>query len=275
MIIEPMVAQRQALRVKDGIPQDVNDSLVVEEPLQIRINGRPFSITMRTPGADEALVRGLLFTEGIVDLQGLGAKVTLEQRDGYTDAAIEVPEIYLCEDLLEKRALVANAACGFCGKTEIADLRMQQEKIKPQERLSASVIPRLGLEMRARQSGFEATGGCHAAAAFTVDGTFLTQFEDVGRHNAVDQVIGHLVADRLLQKAAVLQVSGRISFEIVSKAAAAGIPFLCAVSAPSSLAVQWAGQAGITLVAFCRDNRFTVYTNPHQIIFAEIANAPE
>lgn len=264
-----MVTQRQALRVKDGIAQAVDDSLVVEEPLQIRINGRPFSITMRTPGNDEALVRGLLFTEGVVDLHGLGEKIQLEQREGYTDATITVPEIYLCQDLLEKRSLVANAACGFCGKTEMADLRMQQDGVKTTERLSAAVIPRLSQEMRARQSNFEATGGCHAAAAFAIDGTFLVQFEDVGRHNAVDKVIGHLVADGLLRKASVLQVSGRLSFEIVSKAAAAGIPFLCAVSAPSSLAVEWAEQAGIALVAFCRDNRFTVYTHPGHINFEE------
>ncbi|MEX0324955.1 MAG: formate dehydrogenase accessory sulfurtransferase FdhD [Puniceicoccaceae bacterium] len=267
-----MVTQGQAVQVKEGIRRDVEDSLVVEEPLQIRINGRPFSITMRTPGADADLVRGLLYAEGIVDLQGLGQEVVLTRKEGYMDASIEVPEIFLCQDRMEKRSLIANAACGFCGKTEIADLRLQQPRLQPRQPLAAGIIPGLGQEMRSRQTGFEATGGCHAAAAFSIEGKFLALYEDIGRHNAVDKVIGHLIGEGLLDVASVLQVSGRISFEIVSKAAAAGIPFLCAVSAPSSLAVQWAHEAGITLLAFCRENRFTVYANKENIDFGETVN---
>ncbi|MEX0331841.1 MAG: formate dehydrogenase accessory sulfurtransferase FdhD [Puniceicoccaceae bacterium] len=267
-----MVTPGQAVQVKEGIRRDVEDSLVVEEPLQIRINGRPFSITMRTPGDDAELVRGLLYTEGVVDLQGLTQEVVLEEKDGYTDASIQVPEVYLCSELMEKRSLVANASCGFCGKSEISDLRLQQPRVSTPQALSANLIPRFGHEMRSRQTGFEATGGCHAAAAFTIEGKFLSLYEDIGRHNAVDKVIGRLVGEDLLGAAAILQVSGRISFEIVSKAAAAGIPFLSAVSAPSSLAVQWAEQAGITLVAFCRESRFTVYANRQNIDFGETVN---
>jgi FdhD protein len=262
-----MVTQWQAVKVENGISTKTNESLVNEEPLQISINGKAFSITMRTPGDDQALVKGLLLTEGVVNLAGLQMDPEIVSHQGYTEAKVTVPEIYLCQDLLEKRSLIANAACGVCGKQDVDDLRLDQAPLENKSRLNASLIPRLGNEMRQRQHGFEATGGCHAAAAYEADGTFITQFEDVGRHNAVDKVIGQLVSLGQLDKAAVLQVSGRVSFEIVSKALAAGIPFLCAVSAPSSLAVQMADNAGITLLAFCRDSRFTVYSNPQHIEF--------
>lgn len=268
--IKPMPSRDQAaVRSENGVPQPVTDALVVEEPLQINLNGKPFSVTMRTPGHDPELVKGLLLTEGIVDLDGLGIEVPLEIRDGYTVASVTVPPMYLCENLHEKRSLIANASCGFCGKREISDLRPARSTPIREETLEARLIPGLGQQMRERQGGFEVTGGCHAAAAFTIDGTHLAQFEDIGRHNAVDKVIGSLVTARLLDQAAVLQVSGRVSFEIVSKAAVAGLPFICAVSAPSSLAVDLAEEAGIALVAFCRDNRFTVYSHRQRIQFGE------
>ena len=265
-----MVTQpQQAIRIEKDAAEHVRESLVMEEPLQININGRPFSITMRTPGADEELVRGLLFSEGVVHLEGLESEIKREARDGYTLAELAVPEIFLCKDLLEKRSLIANASCGFCGKREITDIDLRREPVRPGAALEASLIPGLGKEMRARQGAFEATGGSHAAAVFTLAGEFLALHEDVGRHNAVDKVIGFLVRENLLEKAAILFVSGRLSFEIVSKAAAAGIPFLCAVSAPSSLAVEMAARSGITLVAFCRGDRFTVYSNSQHINFHE------
>ena len=267
MIMTPMVTQWPAVKFEDGTSRKTDESLVSEEPLQININGRAFSITMRTPGDDQALVKGLLLTEGVVNLAGLQMNPDIINHKGYAEANVTVPEVYLCQDLLEKRSLIANAACGVCGKQEIADLRLDQPKLENNRRLQASIIPQLGHDMRTRQHGFDATGGCHAAAAYEADGTFITLFEDVGRHNAVDKVIGQLVSQGQLDKASVLQVSGRVSFEIVSKALAAGIPFLCAVSAPSSLAVQMAEKSGITLVGFCRDNRFTVYSNPQHIVF--------
>ena len=241
--------------------------MVVEEPLQININGRPFSITMRTPGADEELVKGLLLAEGIVRMEGLRNKVALESRDGHTIADVSVPEMYLCEDLLEKRSLIANASCGFCGKQELADIEIQQSILNRIENLNASHLPHLLELMQSRQVAFAQTGGCHAAAVFGRDGDLLAQYEDVGRHNAVDKVVGRLVIESQLTLAATLVVSGRVSFEIVSKAAAAGIPVICAVSAPSSLAVDTAQRLGLTLAAFCRDNYFTVYT--HLEILAE------
>jgi len=261
-----MVTQLQARRVEKGRASQVGESLVIEEPLQIRINGQAFSITMRTPGEDERLVRGLLFTEGIVRLDGLGAEIRLARLDGYTEADISVPEMYLCQDLLEKRTLIANASCGLCGQKSLDAVRTGDLPAVPERVLDGSLIPGLGRKMRDGQSGFEATGGSHAAAAFTIAGTLLGHFEDIGRHNAVDKVIGDLIWTDRLREAAILQVSGRISFEIVSKAAAAGITFLVAVSAASSLAVELARMVGMTLIAFSRDSRFTIYSHPGQVL---------
>lgn len=257
--------QQQAIRVDQGTPRESMESLVIEEPLQININGRAFSITMRTPGDDAYLVKGLLFTEGVVQLEGLRSDLATEQREGYTQVDVRIPEVFVCEDLLEKRSLVANASCGVCGKREISDIGLIQPPLKPPRPLDPVRIEAMGSEMRSRQAGFNATGGCHAAAVFTDTGAFLAQFEDVGRHNAVDKVIGFLVAGGRIGSASILFVSGRVSFEIISKAYAAGIPFLCAVSAPSSLAVQAAERFGMSLLAFCREDRFTVYSNPQNL----------
>lgn len=258
-------AEHQAIRVRDNIPQAVHENLVVEEPLQININNRPFSITMRTPGADRELVVGLLFAEGVVEPAGLSGPVEISQRTGYTDAQVTVPEIFLCENLLEKRSLLANAACGFCGKREVADIRMGNKPLQPGRNLEAFRIPHMLERLRKGQTLFDRTGGCHAAAAFRPDGSLIVLYEDVGRHNAVDKVVGHLVCRDLLEDTNILLVSGRISYEIVSKAYAAGIAFICAVSAPSSMAVAMADSLGMSIVAFCRDNRFTVYTHSHQV----------
>jgi FdhD protein len=251
--------------LRKGVPSDVLDQLVVEEPLQITINGKPFSITMRTPGADEYLVKGLLLAEGVAQPEGLEGPVELQQLDGYTEARITIPEIFLCQDLLEKRSLIATASCGFCGKREIADIGIDHQPLQPESKLDPAIIPALQKQMRERQAGFDATGGCHAAAAFTIGGDLIVLFEDIGRHNAVDKVVGYLADKRLIGDAAILFVSGRVSFEIVSKAIAAKFPFICAVSAASSLAIDTADRLGMTLIAFCRDERMTVYSNPQHI----------
>ena len=261
----PPIKKQQAVRYQEERPNPIEDALIIEEPLQININGRPFSITMRTPGADDALVKGLLFTEGVVKLEGLEDAVEITQREGYTEANVTVPEIFLCENLLEKRSLIANASCGFCGKKEIEDIAIKMNQLVTPKPLPAELIAPMQEKMRQQQAAFAATGGCHAAGIFSLLGELETLHEDVGRHNAVDKVIGDLVIKKSINDSHVLFVSGRVSFEIVSKAYAAGIPFLCAVSSPSSLAVEMATHLGITLVAFCRENRFTVYSNSHTI----------
>lgn len=256
---------QEAVCLEGGSRTPVRDELVLEEPLQIVLNERPFSITMRTPGDDEHLVRGLLLAEGIATPEGLSGEILVRQLDGYSEAVVRIPEVFLCRDVMAERSLLSNASCGFCGKREVADLPQNLKPLQPSGQLQARRIPEMGARMRDHQAGFARTGGCHAAAAFTIGGSFLTLFEDIGRHNAVDKVIGSLAASGDLGTAEVLFVSGRVSFEIVSKAHAAGIPIICAVSAPSSLAVRMSENLGISLLGFCRGDRFTVYSNNHHI----------
>jgi len=259
----------QALKVQHNAPRPVTDSVIVEEPLQICINGRSFSITMRTPGADRYLVKGLLFSEGIVRPEGLGAEIATEPCQGFTRVDVRVPSMYLCERLLEKRSLLANASCGICGKQEVDDIAMTGERLTVTDPLDASLVRQMSRTMRAHQRCFDATGGCHAAGAFGKDGSLIALFEDVGRHNAVDKVVGYLIERHRPGDASVLCVSGRVSYEIVAKAFAARIPFLCAVSAPSSMSIEMAERFGMTLFAFCRDDRFTIYANPQQVWIGE------
>ena len=259
------IMEHHAVRVDESSQIEVSESLLVEEPLQISINGKPFTVTMRTPGDDEALIKGLLFTEGVVRVDGLSQPITFNKRDGYTEANVTVPPLYLCENLLHKRTLAANASCGVCGKQDIKDLSRELPAISDPVCIDPSVLHHMLEEMRSRQWAFEATGGSHAASAWDSVSSLISQHEDIGRHNAVDKVIGDLVSQGILGNASLLFVSGRISFEIVTKTHAAGIPILCAVSAPSSLAVKLAVQAGITLIAFCRNKRFTVYANPERV----------
>jgi FdhD protein len=261
-----MTARKQfdGVRYDGGDAEGVRDWLSVEEPLQININGKPFTITMRTPGDDPFLVKGLLFTEGVVMPDGLGYEFESHEdpkNPGNTIAAIQVPPMFVCDQLLEKRSLLSNASCGICGKRELDDIRLDGEALQPERTLDTSLLPDMADRMRADQSSFNQTGGCHAAAIFTNEGDLLALFEDVGRHNAVDKSIGYLLEKKQIAVADLLFVSGRISFEIVSKAFRAGIPYLAAVSAPSSLAVQMAEQCGMSVLGFCRGKRATVYSN--------------
>ena len=265
-----MTARKQfdGVRFDGSESEKVHDWLSVEEPIQININGKPFTITMRTPGDDPFLVKGLLFTEGVVTPGGMGYEFESHEdpkNPGNTIAEIQVPPIFVCDQLLEKRSLLSNASCGICGKRELDDIRFDGEPLQPERALDASRLPAMAERMRTDQSSFDHTGGCHAAALFTNEGKFLVLFEDVGRHNAVDKAIGFLLDQKQLAAADVLFVSGRISFEIVSKAFRAGIPYLAAVSAPSSLAVQMAEQCGMSVLGFCRGQRATVYSNPENL----------
>ena len=259
------------LRIDDGNAERVRDWLSVEEPLQVDINGKPFTITMRTPGNDVFLIKGLLYTEGVVSPEGLDYELHSREdprHPGNTIADVRVPPVYVCEQLLEKRSLLANASCGICGKRELDDIRLDGDALTPVRKLDAGVLPLMGERMRGGQESFDQTGGCHAAALFSGSGEFLALFEDVGRHNAVDKAIGFLLDRKSLGDADLLFVSGRISYEIVSKVFRAGIPYLAAVSAPSSLAVQMAEQCGISVLGFCRGKRATVYSNPQNVVQA-------
>jgi FdhD protein len=246
------------------------DLLAVEEPLEIRLGGRRgqriVSVTMRTPGQDAELAVGFLFSEGIltapeqvarVHCCGSGRVVCVELRPGVAVA---------WESL--GRNFYSTSSCGVCGKTSLTAIRVPARHRPAAGRpvVEAAVIPRLLAALRAAQAGFERTGGLHAAALFEPGGELLCLREDVGRHNALDKVIGaQFLAGRLPLLEAVLLVSGRASFELVQKAAVAGIPILAAVGAPSSLAVELAREFDMTVLGFVREERFNIYSGVARI----------
>ncbi len=249
-----------------GLSRPVDDSLVVEGPLQIILDGVPYSVTMRTPGEDPLLAQGLLFTEGLLACASEAAVcVSTDSATGGTDTvSVTRNEAARARKSVPRRRLASNASCGICGLESAADLTKPAGR-KHSLSLSPSLLPRLQARMRSRQALFAATGGSHAAALFDIQGELLVLMEDVGRHNAVDKAIGFLFSQNSLSKAAILCISGRVSYEIVTKAARAGIAFLVAVSAPSTLAVEMCREAGITLIAFCRGERATVYSHGYAL----------
>lgn len=238
--------------------EEVEDCLTVESALQIRINGEPFTVTMRTPGHDAELTCGLLFTEGVAPAHAVPVLTFEPENEEGTSVVSCVIDNVVPEK--SNRSLVSASSCGLCGKTELNELMPENIRLKPAS-FDINLLPSMFRQMQAMQENFTKSGGCHAAAAFDIDGNLINCFEDIGRHNAVDKVIGDLILTKRTHKIACLLVSGRISYEIVSKAAKASIPFLVAVSAPSSLSVRIANKIGMTLIAFCRDNRATVYTH--------------
>jgi FdhD protein len=250
------------------------DLLAVEEPLEIRIGGQALTVTMRTPGDDLDLAAGFLFTEGLlspaVDLRQIRmcdenvADATLETSDLPAPGALE----RATDARRAQRNFLTTSACGVCGKESIDAIRVRSryDLATDRVRVSSSVLASLPDRLREAQRVFASTGGLHAAGLFTADGTLLVLREDVGRHNAVDKVIGWaLRASRLPLTGCVLLVSGRASFELVQKAAVAGIPVLAAVSAPSSLAADLADEVGMTLVGFLRGPSMNAYTGVERI----------
>jgi FdhD protein len=274
----PASATVQALHLRSGVSRPVVDDLVVEGALQIVLNGAPYSVTMRTPGDDTLLALGLLFTEGL--LQDRRDVSACEESAGGGDdkpdtVSIETASAGLKGKNLANRRLASNASCGVCGKISADDLQLPGaldsetsdcETVPADHRLDPALLPALEGRMRSAQALFGRTGGCHAAAVFDRQGRLLALKEDVGRHNAVDKAVGHLLRQELLGRASILFISGRVSYEIVTKASRAGIHFLVAVSAPSTLAVRMCREAGITLIAFCRGDKATVYTHPRNVI---------
>ena len=246
------------------------EDLAVEEPLEIRLAGRRFTLTMRTPGHDEELAAGFLFAEGFIgQASELGEIRRVRGRKGEPepnaiDIILNVPAEHLRARL--KRNFVMSSSCGVCGKTSIDSIRRRVESPVDSAAITPTVLLTLASKLREGQRIFAATGGLHGAAIFGLNGTMVAIREDVGRHNAVDKVIGFALTNAMVPLSRYLMmVSGRLSFEIVQKAAAAGIPILAAVSAPSSLAVELAEEIGTTLVGFLRDGSFNIYTRPDRI----------
>jgi FdhD protein len=254
------VARVRVRRVPGG---ESDDAVAIEEPLEVRISGAPVAVTMRTPGHDEELAIGFCLSEG---LSPLGARVP----DDFAANAIEVDAPGADVGRLQ-RNFYTSSSCGVCGKGALEAVALESERVESALTVSAALVSSLPERLRTGQAAFEATGGLHATGLFAAEGELLCVREDVGRHNALDKVIGRAFLDgRLPLTRAILCVSGRLSFELVQKAAVAGCPLLVAVGAPSSLAVELASDRGVTLCGFVRGGSLNVYTEPWRITeFAE------
>lgn len=257
-------------RTATGTP--VNDVLAIEEVLSISINDIPYTITMRSPGNETDLCRGLLFTEGIYKDSNPELEITVtatNDRGEITAVNLVIPENQIHKEFSDSRSVISVSSCGMCGKTAFED-STADTVIHENGTINPRLISEVFEKMSRSQASFQQTGGTHAAAAFTLDGELMSLREDIGRHNAVDKVIGALLLNKQLDKARILTVSGRISYEIVNKALMAGIPFLASVSAPSSMAVENAKAAGMTLLAFCRTDKCTVYSHPERVVLEKM-----
>jgi FdhD protein len=271
----PVLKHVEIVRVRDGVRATETDRAAAEEPLEVRLHGRPFAVIMRTPGADRELAAGFLLAERVLrSADDLG---TIEHcRDGSagTETAENVINVTLsgrsADDLgrllAGRRETMSNSSCGLCGRLTIESLKSDVAAVPPGGRVTSAFVSALPGRLRAAQAVFDDTGGLHAAGLFAPDGDLVATAEDVGRHNAVDKIVGRLLMQDALPLAGhTLCVSGRTSFEIVQKALFAGIPIVASVSAPSSLAIELAREAGITLVGFVRGQGFNIYTHAGRI----------
>lgn len=270
------VSSATVLAVRGGQASARADSVATEEPLEIRVEGpdgrvERVAVAMRTPGHDLELAVGFLATEGLIrgrdDLAG-AANAELSALSLRANV-VTVPLARPFDASRLQRNFYATSSCGICGKAALEHVAVEAPAIEPGLTVPASVLPRMAAVLRGAQAAFERTGGLHAAGVFDAGGALLLVREDVGRHNALDKVIGRLLLDRALPaKERVIMVSGRVSFELVQKAAMAGAPVLCAVSAPSSLALEAATRLGITVVGFLRGDGFNVYTHRERLVLA-------
>jgi FdhD protein len=244
------------LRLPDGATE--RDHVAVEEPLEIRIGGTPVAVTMRTPGHDEELALGFCLSEG---LQPVEARLP----DDLGANSVEVDAPGFDPERLQ-RSFYTSSSCGVCGKGALEAVAVEAPRVESELRLPVALVASLPTRLREAQAVFAATGGLHATGLFSAAGAQLCVREDVGRHNAMDKVVGWAFRERLLPLAEhVLCLSGRLSFELVQKAAVAGCPVVVAVGAPSSLAVELAVDRGVTLCGFVRDGAVNVYTEPWRI----------
>jgi FdhD protein len=247
-------------RIRDGVDRPDRDRLAVEAPLEIRFGGRPFTVLMRTPGHDEELVAGFLYSEGLIreaaEILSLGHPEALLDGDCENVVGVELAG----GGVPSERTFYASASCGVCGKNSIADLAIRAPVVESRLRIDLRWLEGLPDRLRSEQSIFAETGGLHGAALFDAAGSLLAAREDIGRHNAVDKLIGWALAQRRLPLAnAVLVVSGRLGFEIVQKAIVAGLPVLAAVGAASSIAVALAERYGLTLATFVHPGGLNLY----------------
>jgi FdhD protein len=269
-----LIARRAVLRLTPDGQRSRPDALAVEEPLELRVGGRALAVTMRTPGHDVELAHGFLLTEGVIggvtDVRDARYCDSVDDDGRNTYNVLDVglaPGVAPPQTGVE-RNFYTTSSCGVCGKASLdaVRLRSQHSPAGDEVQVAAEVLAGLPDALRHHQRVFDRTGGLHAAGLFTADGTLLVVREDVGRHNAVDKVLGWaLLQGRIPARGCVLVVSGRASFELAQKAVMAGVPVLAAVSAPSSLAVELADECGLTVAGFVRDGSMNVYTRPDRI----------
>ncbi|MFI9102386.1 formate dehydrogenase accessory sulfurtransferase FdhD [Streptomyces fildesensis] len=274
--------RRRVLRIRDGEAGHRADTLVAEEPLEIRLNGKALAITMRTPGDDFALAVGFLASEGVIGRADQIANIvycagaTVDGANTYNIVDVRLAEGVTVPDITLERNVYTTSSCGLCGKASLDAVRtnaLWKIDDTPPVRIGTDLLAVLPDRLRAAQQVFERTGGLHAAALFTADGEMVDVREDVGRHNAVDKLVGRALQQDLLPLSeSILLVSGRASFELAQKAVMAGIPVLAAVSAPSSLAVDLAAESGLTLVGFLRGSSMNVYAGEHRIVLRTAAD---
>ena len=261
----------------DGDARTRTDEVATEEPLEIRVRHRghehQVAVTMRTPGNDFELATGFLYSEGLIRTRTHVTKVSYcasgPPEQLYNQVTVELTDGAPFDPLEMQRNFYTTSSCGVCGKASLDAVRVQSDPIQDGPEVDHEIFNTLPKKLRAGQRIFERTGGLHAAGLFDTNGELLLLREDVGRHNAVDKLIGKLVMDGVVPaKDRILQVSGRTSFEIMQKAATAGIPIVSAVSAPPSLAVALADELNMTLIGFVRGDSFNVYAGPRRIRFA-------
>jgi FdhD protein len=266
--------RQRVLKVNGEHRVAAEDVLAGEEPLEIRVNGRPLSVTMRTPGEDVELAHGFLLAEGVIasaeDVIGARYCAGLDEdgRQTYNVLDVRLAPGVAAPAPATRRDFITTSSCGVCGAAALDAVR-RVSRLRPADDgcvVAGAVLSELPDRLRTAQHGFTATGGLHAAGLFDTEGSVLAVREDVGRHNAVDKLLGWaLCSGEIPARARVLMLSGRVSFELVQKAAMAGIPVVAAVSAPSSLAVALATDQGITVVGFLRADRMNVYTETRRV----------
>jgi FdhD protein len=277
--------RRRVLRIRDGAVCSRPDTLVAEEPLEIRLNGKPLAITMRTPGDDFALAAGFLVSEGVLgraeELANIVycAGATTDGSNTYNVVDVRLAPDVAVPDISLERNVYTTSSCGLCGKASLDAVRTTARwpiADTPPVRVAPDLLAALPDRLRAAQRVFDRTGGLHAAGLFSPEGNLLDLREDVGRHNAVDKLIGRALRSGALPLSrTILLVSGRASFELAQKAVMAGIPVLAAVSAPSSLAVDLAAETGLTLVGFLRGNSMNVYAGEQRLALGARGGRPE
>lgn len=244
-------------RWSEGARSETDDRVAVEEPLQVVVDGRPLAVMMRTPGDDEDLVTGFLLTEGIIAELSQIRRIDLEARDNH--ALVFLVDDHDCDWDRLTRHLFSASSCGLCGKATVDAILQSHPPIERVSDFDPEVIQLAPDKLRAAQANFDSTGGIHASGIFSRSGELIILREDVGRHNALDKVIGKGLSDRVDLSSSFLLVSGRISFELMQKALAARIPLVAGISAPSSLAVDFARTSGQSLIGFLRPPKMNIY----------------